>query len=109
MIVIPVLIVIQNVVEDGVKNLECIHKYASTGASRDPSLHFVPFRMTRGEGMKNESSSADETYPSSSSSTSSSSFGYLISTFVKFKLAMALASTLPGRKLMRFFLMSDGV
>ena len=39
--------VIQNIVEDEVKNLECIHVYASTSASRDPSLHFVPFWMTR--------------------------------------------------------------
>ena len=39
--------VIQNIVEDEVKNLVCIHVYASTSASRDPSLHFVPFWMTR--------------------------------------------------------------
>ena len=39
--------VIQNVVEDEVKNLVCIHMYASPSASRDPSLHYVPLWMTR--------------------------------------------------------------
>ena len=42
-----IYLVIQNVVEDEVKNLVCIHMYASTSASRDPSLHYVPLWMTR--------------------------------------------------------------
>ena len=110
---------------EGRKNLECIHVYASTSALQ--ILRFaqddkggIPFWMTKEDEyrlmitdrIKNPRHLRHlrmKNYASSSSSTSSSSFGYLISTFVKFKLAMALASTLPGRKLMRFFLMSDGV
>ena len=37
------------------KNLECIHMYASTNASRDPSLHYVPLWMTLGEAKSSPS------------------------------------------------------
>ena len=66
------------------------------------------WKINRHQRMKNESSSADEAYPSSSSSSSSSTgLVYFTFTLLKVKDESAFESTVPGRKLILARLMSE--